>query len=71
MQGNPINRLERLWPPAPVADTGHEFEPDTGLVTRVKSWEKSLEEFMGEHPRLTIAAAAAVGVVLGWMVKRR
>jgi ElaB/YqjD/DUF883 family membrane-anchored ribosome-binding protein len=41
------------------------------LGETVKPWEKRLEEFMGEHPKLTVAAAAAVGLLLGWMVKRR
>jgi ElaB/YqjD/DUF883 family membrane-anchored ribosome-binding protein len=35
------------------------------------SWEERFQEFMGEHPKLTVAAAAAVGLVLGWMVKRK
>jgi ElaB/YqjD/DUF883 family membrane-anchored ribosome-binding protein len=35
------------------------------------SWERRFEEFLGEHPKLTVAAAAAVGLMLGWMVKRK
>lgn len=35
------------------------------------TWEEQLKEFMGEHPKLTVAAAAAVGLMLGWMVKRK
>jgi ElaB/YqjD/DUF883 family membrane-anchored ribosome-binding protein len=35
------------------------------------SLERRFEDFMGEHPKLTVAAAAALGLVLGWMVKRK
>jgi ElaB/YqjD/DUF883 family membrane-anchored ribosome-binding protein len=33
--------------------------------------EKRFEEFMGEHPKLTVAAAAGLGLLLGWMIKRK
>ena len=36
-----------------------------------KAWEKDLENFMGDHPKLTLAAAATVGLLVGWMVKRK
>lgn len=35
------------------------------------SLERRFEDFLEEHPKLTVAAAAAVGLVLGWMVKRK
>lgn len=41
------------------------------LAATAKSWETELERFIGEHPRLTIGAAAAAGLLLGWMVKRK
>jgi hypothetical protein len=70
MRESPINRLEPYMqsygprPPVP------EIEPQSwGEVG--ESWEKRFENFLGEHPKLTVAAAAAVGLVLGWMVKRK
>lgn len=32
---------------------------------------KSIEEFLGAHPRLTVAAAVTLGITLGWLVKRK
>jgi hypothetical protein len=70
MYGSPVNRLERHWPQTPVPDVA----PDRGeptLKDLSKSWEENLETFMGDHPKLTIMAAATIGLLLGWMVKRR
>lgn len=65
-----MNRLESHWPQATARQVAPEVEPQSwGEVA--KSWEQQLEEFMGEHPKLTVAAAAAVGLMLGWMVKRK
>lgn len=69
MQGSPINRLERHWPQQAVPDVTRTPEPTLGQ--RAKSWEDNLELFMGEHPKLTLAAAATVGLLVGWMVKRK
>jgi hypothetical protein len=71
MRESPANRLELHWPkqaaPAPPPPV---YEPQTvGEVAT--SVERRIEDFMGEHPKLTVAAAAALGLVLGWMVKRK
>jgi hypothetical protein len=70
MPESPANRLEPYLirygarPPAP------EIEPRSwGEVA--EGWEQRLQSLLGEHPKLTVAAAAAVGLVLGWMVKRK
>ncbi|MEQ8211993.1 MAG: hypothetical protein RH917_19500 [Lacipirellulaceae bacterium] len=32
---------------------------------------KSIEQFLGSHPRLTVAVAVTLGVTFGWWVKRK
>jgi ElaB/YqjD/DUF883 family membrane-anchored ribosome-binding protein len=68
MRGSPVNRLESVWPKLSEADAP---EKETTWGQTAKSWEHNLESFMTEHPKLTVAAAAALGLVLGWMVKRK
>ena len=70
MQNSPVNRLDRHWPkrPGPEADR---FSDETAWSRMAKTWEENLENFMADHPKLTVAAAAALGLVLGWMVKRK
>jgi ElaB/YqjD/DUF883 family membrane-anchored ribosome-binding protein len=70
MQDSPVNRLTSHWPHASRRSIAPEYEKRS-LSESLKPLEKRLEEFMGEHPKLTVAAAAAVGLLLGWMVKRR
>ena len=36
-----------------------------------KSFEHKIEDLLADHPKLAIGAAAAFGLVLGWLVKRR
>jgi hypothetical protein len=70
MRESPLNRLEPYLtsygprPPAP------EIEPQS-WGEMAESWDDRIQSFLGEHPKLTVAAAAAVGLVLGWMVKRK
>jgi ElaB/YqjD/DUF883 family membrane-anchored ribosome-binding protein len=70
MRGSPVNRLERHWPQTPVPDVAAQ-EPQPSLKDLGKSWEANLETFLGEHPKLTLAAAASIGLLVGWMVKRK
>ena len=66
----PINRLESIWPQSSreeAIDTGeHASWSDT-----TKSFEHKIEELLADHPKFAIGAAAALGLVLGWLVKRR
>jgi ElaB/YqjD/DUF883 family membrane-anchored ribosome-binding protein len=70
----PVNRLESLWSrsesrEAPVLD-----EPPFSMrrvKLRAKSWENGVEGLMAKHPTAAIVAAAAIGIALGWMVKRK
>lgn len=34
-------------------------------------WRESIETWIGAHPHLCVGAAIAVGVTIGWLVKRR
>ncbi|REJ81569.1 MAG: hypothetical protein DWQ34_26995 [Planctomycetota bacterium] len=34
-------------------------------------WQESVEHWIGAHPHICVAAALAVGVGIGWLVKRR
>jgi ElaB/YqjD/DUF883 family membrane-anchored ribosome-binding protein len=70
MQDSPVNRLAANWPQlsTPYATGAND---DASWSETAKSWEVNLENFMGDHPKLTLAAAAAVGLLLGWMVKRK
>jgi hypothetical protein len=70
MRESSANRLEPHWPKYSIRPVVPQYE--------LRPWEESaksldtrLREFMGEHPKLTVAAAAAVGLMLGWMVKRK
>ena len=70
MSSSPVNRLEnvKLWR---RSNTPEVAEFNTTWGDTAKSWENSLEKFIAEHPRMALAAAAAAGLVLGWMVKRK
>jgi hypothetical protein len=65
-----VSRLEGHWPQTPVPDVTPVREPHPWSET-AGSWEESLENFMGDHPKVTLAAAATIGLLLGWMVKRK
>jgi hypothetical protein len=71
MAANPVNRLDPHWPQTPEAFAPPAESEDMSWSETAKSWEQHLEHFMGDHPKLTLAAAATVGLLLGWMVKRK
>ena len=66
----PINRLESIWSRTEARDTPLAPEqPD--WANRAKSWENRFESLLAKHPTAAIVAAAAVGIALGWIVKRK
>lgn len=67
MSSNPVNRLERVWPRT-ILKTGH---ATTIWKDKARRWEKDVENFIVEHPKIAITAAAVVGLFVGWMVKRK
>ena len=70
MRDSPVNRLEPHWPTSAIRPEAPEYEPVSWKETAA-SWEDGLQHFLSTHPKLTVAAAAAVGLMLGWMVKRK
>jgi len=66
----PINRLESIWSGHEARDTA--LAPERPVWTkRAKSWERSFEGLLAKHPTAAIVTAAAVGIALGWIVKRK
>jgi len=66
----PINRLESMWPQDEAAETMARREA-ASWSKQAKSMENSVESLLRKHPKVAIAAAAAVGIALGWIVKRK
>jgi len=66
----PINRLESMWPQGEAAEVAAGRDA-ASWSNRAKTWENDLESLLRKHPRVAIAAAAAVGIALGWIVKRK
>jgi ElaB/YqjD/DUF883 family membrane-anchored ribosome-binding protein len=66
----PVNRLESMWPRSERAEdlARREAAPWSNKARRA---ENTLEDLLVKHPRIAIAAAAAVGIAVGWIVKRR
>jgi hypothetical protein len=69
--GSPINRLESIWPQSKTASVPPPGSRKSTFGDTAKSWEYSFENLLAEHPKVTIAAAAAIGIALGWLVKRK
>jgi hypothetical protein len=70
-----INRLESLWP-GHSADGQASGLPHVGEF--VKNLEHSLEPMLknigttiADHPRVALTAAATLGALLGWFIKRK
>jgi hypothetical protein len=68
--GTPINRLDSIWQQSKRTELEVAAPKHTWGET-AKGWEHSLESLLAKNPKLAIAAAAAAGLVLGWMVKRK
>jgi hypothetical protein len=62
------NRLQSYWPPnRPPVERPMAVDESTPTA----AWSERLAQCMGEHPVLTLATATAVGLALGWLVKRK
>jgi len=72
MPGNPVNRLEPHWPPMPPApEEAFGFESESSWTDRLESTLGQVTDMMGRSPKATLAAAAGLGLLLGWIIKRR
>jgi ElaB/YqjD/DUF883 family membrane-anchored ribosome-binding protein len=67
----PFNRLESIWPQSKVASVPPPGNRKSTFSETAKSWEYSFENLLAEHPKVAIAAAAVIGIALGWLVKRK
>jgi ElaB/YqjD/DUF883 family membrane-anchored ribosome-binding protein len=70
-----INRIAEAISPPPRGDTSSgksepRITPDD-LLQRFGEWRKQAEETISTHPGAFLAAAAAIGLLLGWWTKRR
>jgi len=69
MRGSPVNRLEDVWPQ--IGEPEEPLRESAFWKSKARRLENDAESFIEEHPQLALAAAAALGLVLGWVVKRR
>jgi hypothetical protein len=69
MPGSHQNRLKDVWPRS-LRDELDE-NPSGSWRDTATRLEQDLERRMGDNPKLTLALAATLGFVLGWMVKRK
>ena len=69
MPGSHQNRLKNIWPRS-LREELDEDHPDSWKETATK-FEQEIEHRMADYPKLTLAVAATLGFVLGWMVKRK
>jgi len=69
LPNSPLNRLQSHWPRSEDAES---LPVDTRVVVaKADAWRRRIEQFLGDHPQATVVVAAAVGVALGWLVKRK
>ena len=71
MTKSPLNRLQRHWPSAPGRQPDREQSESAPWTATLRPWVARVEEIIGERPAASLAAAAAVGVLLGMLIKRR
>jgi ElaB/YqjD/DUF883 family membrane-anchored ribosome-binding protein len=69
MQGNPVNRLEQVW--AGTATSAESAGEGGSWTDKAQTWQSDLERYISDNPKVALAAAAAAGLVLGWLVKRK
>jgi ElaB/YqjD/DUF883 family membrane-anchored ribosome-binding protein len=57
--------------PAPVGLNRIERAAPQVAATPARDIRHTVEDWIAEHPVASIAAAVALGAVLGWIIKRR
>jgi hypothetical protein len=70
MVQTPSNRLQPHWPQtvAKEASSDHLQQPETSSQP---DWKSRLVSCLADRPGTTLAAAALVGLAVGWIVKRK
>ena len=69
MPGSHENRLKAMWPES-VREASEESASDA-LNEKVALLKRRLERRMAEYSGLSLATAAILGFMVGWMVKRK
>jgi len=46
-------------------------EGSAGVYHEKSEWQQTLEDWIGDHPLASLAAAVCLGAALGWVIKRR
>lgn len=75
MSKKSTNRLESLWP-GQSADGQPSAIPDVGALAKhleqnIEPMLKNVGHAIAEHPRVSLTAAATIGALLGWFIKRK
>lgn len=68
-----VNRLQRYWP-QPGTNEPKLLEPprsDFDSRLHTASWSEKIADMLGYYPQATIIVSLSVGVMLGWLIKRR
>jgi hypothetical protein len=69
MSGRRENRFASTWAKeVPQPASGASPPP---LRDSTTNWKDELEKLMGKHPKATLTIAITMGLLLGWMVKRK
>jgi ElaB/YqjD/DUF883 family membrane-anchored ribosome-binding protein len=68
LPNSPLNRLQPHW--LRSADEGAPIDAQQ-VAAQADAWRRRIEQFLGDHPQATVVVAAAVGVAIGWLVKRK
>jgi predicted alpha/beta hydrolase family esterase len=68
-----VNRLERYWPRPGTGEPTLLEPPERQFASRpaAASWSETISEALGDYPQATIIVALSLGVMLGWLIKRR
>jgi ElaB/YqjD/DUF883 family membrane-anchored ribosome-binding protein len=68
-----INRIQDSMPTEPTmksADGGAQAGSDS-IAERLNGAVKSIERFIATKPEICLGVALGIGVVTGWIIKRR
>jgi ElaB/YqjD/DUF883 family membrane-anchored ribosome-binding protein len=68
-----VNRLERYWSQPEGSQPKVLARPQSFDEPRADggSWLDKAGDMLGDYPQATIIVALSVGVLLGWLIKRR
>ncbi|QEG36923.1 hypothetical protein Pr1d_42630 [Bythopirellula goksoeyrii] len=65
------DRTESSWAVALPEAKGESNDYRSSESSSMHPWAQRIESFLADHPQSAVAVAVAVGVVLGWLGKRK